>query len=262
MLELYHNNMSSCAQKVRIVLREKQVPHVEHHVNLRAGEQNTPEYRKLNPNGVVPTLVVDGRPIVESSVICEYIEDAYSQHPLRPADLVQRARMRLWTIQPDAGLHAAVGQTCMAVAFRHQILARGPEVVAQMLAARPPAMREQMRGLLELGVEAPGVPAAVRRFEQLVVSMAQQLQQTPWLCGEVFTLADAMALPYVVRLEHLGFEWWWQGEDRQVINDWLARCKARPSYAAINDYLDADYMELLARTGREVRPGIEALLKS
>jgi glutathione S-transferase len=50
MIELYHNDMSVCAQKVRFALAEKNLSWQEHHLNLRAGEQQKPEYIKLNPN--------------------------------------------------------------------------------------------------------------------------------------------------------------------------------------------------------------------
>ena len=62
--ELYHNINSVCAQKVRVALKEKGQEAKEHILTLR-GDQNEPEYLKLNPNGVVPTLVHDGQPIVE-----------------------------------------------------------------------------------------------------------------------------------------------------------------------------------------------------
>src|SRR3546814_9391823 len=48
-IELYHNDLSSCAQKVRIALYEKQLPWKSHHLNLRKGDQFKPEYMKLNP---------------------------------------------------------------------------------------------------------------------------------------------------------------------------------------------------------------------
>jgi hypothetical protein len=66
-LELYHNINSVCAQKVRIALKEKGQEAKEHILTLR-GDQNEPTYLKLNPNGVVPTLVHDEHPIVESSL--------------------------------------------------------------------------------------------------------------------------------------------------------------------------------------------------
>jgi glutathione S-transferase len=262
-VELYHNDMSTCAQKVRIVLAEKGLQPLEHHLNLRAGEHNAPEYLKLNPKGVVPTLIDHGQVIVESTVICEYLDDAYPEVPLRPADPLLRARMRWWTLLPDAGFHEAVGQTCFAIAFRHQILAKGPEVAARILAGNPdPVRRERMRALVELGLEAPGVAAAIREYDRFVGKLAQQLADTPWLAGHQFSLADAMALPYVVRLEHLGYAWWWteKGAARAAVTDWLARCKARPSYRAISAYLDPGYLELLARTGAEARSKVEAIL--
>ena len=66
-LELYHNINSVCAQKVRIALKEKGQEAREHLLTLR-GDQNELDYLKLNPNGVVPTLVHDRVPIVESSL--------------------------------------------------------------------------------------------------------------------------------------------------------------------------------------------------
>ena len=262
-MELYHNNMSTCAQKVRLVLREKGIDATLHHLDLRAGEQNTPAYLKLNPKGVVPTLIDRGQPIVESTVICEYLEDVAPQVPLRPADPLWRARMRLWTMQPDAGLHRAVGMTCTAVAFRHQHLARGPEKLAAYLAGRPdPVAREQLRALIEQGLDAPGVGAALRSYDEFVGRMARQLAATPWLAGEAFSLADAMALPYLVRLEHLGFEWWWTdpARGRGAVGDWLARCKARPSYAAIADFIDAGFVAQLASSGAAARERVAAEL--
>ena len=77
MLELIHNNLSVCAQKVRIVLAEKDVPWTSRHVSLAQGEQLTPEFKKINPRGLVPVLVHDGHVIVESSVICAYLDDVF-----------------------------------------------------------------------------------------------------------------------------------------------------------------------------------------
>src|SRR5271170_884960 len=136
-MELYHNNMSVCAQKVRLVLREKQLRPVEHHLNLRAGDATRPEYLKLNPNGVIPTLIDQGAPIIESTVICEYLEDTFPDFPLRPADTLQRAAMRLWTLLPDAGLHRACGVSTFAIAFRHQMLALPAQEIERQLAAKP-----------------------------------------------------------------------------------------------------------------------------
>jgi len=126
MLTLYHNDMSVCAQKVRLALAEKTLAYEARHLNLRAGDQQQPDYLKLNPKAVVPTLVHDGTVVTESIVINEYIEDAFPATPLRPADPAGRARMRLWTKEIDGGIFAATGTVSMSVAFHHQY---PPEVV-------------------------------------------------------------------------------------------------------------------------------------
>ena len=74
MLELYHNINSVCAQKVRIVLKEKGEDAKEHLLTLQ-GDQNDPAYMKLNPNGLVPKLVHDGQAVLESSLILYYLPD-------------------------------------------------------------------------------------------------------------------------------------------------------------------------------------------
>ncbi len=94
MIELYHNDMSVCAAKVRTALVEKGLEWKGYHLDLRAGDAQKPDYVELNPNAVVPTLVHDGRVVSESTVICEYLDDAFPEPPLRPADPFSRARMR------------------------------------------------------------------------------------------------------------------------------------------------------------------------
>jgi glutathione S-transferase len=59
-VELYHGLPSTCSKKVRLVLYEKGIPFKSHLMDLRKFEQHAPDYLKLNPDGVVPTLVHDG----------------------------------------------------------------------------------------------------------------------------------------------------------------------------------------------------------
>ena len=104
MIDFYDNDMSVCAQKVRLVLYEKDVSFERHHLNLRAGDQFKPDYLKLNPNAVVPTLVDRGHTVIESTVIIEYLDDAYPDPSLSPETPILRALMRRWLIKPDSGL--------------------------------------------------------------------------------------------------------------------------------------------------------------
>ncbi len=104
-LILYDFGNSVCCQKVRITLRAKLLEWRAIRVDLFKAEQYDPQYRKLNPKGVVPTLVHDGKPVIESTLICEYIDQTFPQAPqLIPADPWQQSRMRLWSKMVDDGL--------------------------------------------------------------------------------------------------------------------------------------------------------------
>ncbi|HTY67546.1 MAG TPA: glutathione S-transferase family protein, partial [Alphaproteobacteria bacterium] len=78
MLTLYNAPHSTCSQKVRICLAEKGLAFEDIRLDLgKAREHLKPEYLKLNPNGVVPTLVDGDDVIIDSSVICEYLDEKY-----------------------------------------------------------------------------------------------------------------------------------------------------------------------------------------
>ena len=105
MIELYHFGLSTCSQKVRLVLAEKGLEFESHEVNLMAGEQHDPAYVKLNPNHVVPTLVHDGQVLIESSLIIKYLDDAFPAPPMRPHDALGRYAVDRWLMHADEALH-------------------------------------------------------------------------------------------------------------------------------------------------------------
>ena len=105
MIELYHHGSSVCAAKVRLVLAEKGLEWKSHYVDILKGDQFSADYMKLNPKAVVPTLVHNGYPIVESTVICEYLDEVFPDLPLKPVTARDRAEMRLWTKAVDELVH-------------------------------------------------------------------------------------------------------------------------------------------------------------
>ncbi len=94
-LVLYHTIHSPFARKVRIAIAEKHVPCEKVLLDLSKGENRTPEYLRLNPHGRVPTLVVDGIPLYESTAIVEYLNEAFPNPPLLPKSQIERARIRM-----------------------------------------------------------------------------------------------------------------------------------------------------------------------
>jgi glutathione S-transferase len=262
MLELYHNNMSSCAQKVRVALAEKGLDWKGHHLNLRAGDQQRPEYLRLNPKGVVPTLIDGDKVIRESNVILEYLDDAFPSPPLLPSDPYGRARVRLWNQRLAEGHHdIATATLSMGIAFRHQYLVKGEPACRELIDKVPdPIKRERRRDVIYNGTDAREFAIAVSMWISLLDDMETALARHDWLAGDAYTISDAAYTPYLTRLDHLHVLGFMDGKPR--VAGWYERIKARPSYKpGITDWLDDGYLSLMAEKGDEAWPTVEAMIR-
>jgi glutathione S-transferase len=241
MLELYHNINSVCAQKVRLALKEKGQEAKEHLLTLR-GDQNDPEYLKLNPNGVVPTLVHDGRVIVESSLILYYLDDVFPEPALMPKAPAARHRVRLYNKLIDEYVHNSCTILTFATAFRPNFLKMPREQwMAEINKAPLKRRAEYKRSVIEHGLDSEYAADAVAQHRKLLSWMAEDLKQGPYLAGDAFSLAECAVIPYILRLELLKLSGLWA--DYPAIADWWARMRERPSVqAAIFDRMrDSDW---------------------
>ncbi len=95
-MKLYTYFRSSAAYRVRIALNLKGLDYeaVPVHLLRGGGEQHGPEYRRINPTGLVPSLEDDGRVLLQSLPIIEYLEETHPLPPLLPKDAAGRARVR------------------------------------------------------------------------------------------------------------------------------------------------------------------------
>ncbi len=263
MLELHHNALSTCSQKVRLVLEEKGLDWKSHEVDLIAGGQHDPAYVKLNPSHVVPTLVHDGRALVESTLINEYLEDAFPEVPMSSPDPALRHAARLWTKRLDEKVHPAASVVTFAIGPRTILMQQPEEVRERNIASIPdPARRAARRSVLERGVEAPEFEGALHAFLDLFDAMDGALSPGAWLSGERFGLADAGVLPYVLRLDHLGMESLLAPEARPGVADWYARVRALPSYeAAVTRWLPEPAIALFRSNGAAVWPVVEPMTR-
>jgi glutathione S-transferase len=260
MLALYHNDMSLCAQKVRVCLAEKGLDWEDRHIALRSGEHQKEWYRKLNRRAVVPTLIDGDKVIPESNVILEYLDERFPEPRLKPVDPFGRAQMRLWTKQLDEDIHdASAAIITFGLAFRHQYLQRG-EQGKQMLEQIPNIFkRERRRDVIEKGVKSQHFRIAVQRMVQLLDEMEEALSQHDWLVGNSYTLADVAFTPYLLRLEHLNILP--MVGDRKHVANWYARCQQRPSFdTALRKWENADYLAVMQRGGKEHWPDVEAMI--
>ncbi len=265
-LVLYHNNSSVCAAKVRVALAEKQLDWESRMMALN-GDQFAPEYLALNPNAVVPTLVHDGRAIIESSVILEYLEDAFPQRPLRPADPYFAALARLLTSRLDFGeasIHYAASVLTYAIAYRHKLIeeAGGTDrdrLIAAIDRNMNPKSRRWLEDVVFNGIHSPVFVDAIMDFDRLLAKFERLLSETKWLTGDAYSISDTCFTSYMIRLDLLQTDFLWR--ERPHVSAWYDRLKARPSAAAVFDVYYPSSIETLTSRGREVAEEMQVIVE-
>lgn len=237
MLTLYHADTSVCAAKVRLTLAEKQLEWDGRLLNLETGDQFDPAYMKLNQNAVVPTLVHDDVVVIESTVINEYLDEAFPQRALRPSDPAGRAQVRLWTRREDA-IHYAINTVTTATLFRAWEQAKSEEAREARVAGIPdPLRRKKWRELVDIGMDSDYVLEAFTAFARLFLDMEAVLEKRRWLASDNYSLADIGFLSYLNRLRVLQMDHMWK-ENFPHVTDWVERSMDRPAFeAAIGSWI-------------------------
>jgi glutathione S-transferase len=250
---LYHFPTSTCSQKVRLVLAEKNLAWESRLVDLHRGSQFDPAYLALNPAGVVPTFDTGTHLLRESSIINEYLEEVAPQPGLMSSDPHLRALVRLWVRRLEDEVHPACGVLTFAstAAQRRARLESQGETIASFLAKVPdPARRWRQEEVLALGTSAPSAQQALQVFEGLIKEMGTALSSGDWLVGGACTLADLSYAPYLLRLRNLGLE------DRlgvgESVRRWFSSLQGRPCYAqAITKWSDSAQEAAMRKTSIE-----------
>lgn len=190
-LKYYHAEPLANSLKSMVPLFEKGLPFESIYVDLHKFEQHEPWFVAINPEGQVPVLDHDGIIITHTTVINEYLEDAFPDSPpLRPADPEGKARMRYWNKFVDEhvtnhvsmhGWHRMVG-----------VIARGIEGGAfEELMARIPLPDQRKKWMdARSGFSDELLANATAKIEYAVAKVEAQLAKTAWLAGDMYTLAD------------------------------------------------------------------------
>jgi glutathione S-transferase len=255
MLTLYKFGNSICTQKVMIALAEKGAVYETIHVDLFKNEQYSPAYLRINPKGVVPSLVDGGRVVIESTLICEYLDETIPAPPLSPGDPHARARMRLWSKAVDEGLFEATRELSFSAMFRERMRAMTEEQrQGRFRNVGDAVKRARFMSVYADGVESPYVYEGIAAFEKAFANMEEDLADArPWLLGDALTLADIALMPFVARLDYLTLLDVWT-TDRPHVQAWWQRAQARPSFrSAIPEALGAQEIEAMRTSGAKIR---------
>lgn len=208
---LYNAPQSTCSQRVRYTLHAKGCWFDEVKLDLFSGDQLRPEYLAINPNGVVPTLIHQGTPIIDSAVIMEYLEDIFPDvEPLRPADPKGAAGLRAMMRFIDEVPTPAIRIPSYNLAFLPHFQAMTEEEF-QALCDSKPLRREFLMRMGKTGFSQEDMREATGRLKRGVDRISSWLKDSggPWLMGEDLTLADIAVMPVMVRMEDINLGDFW-----------------------------------------------------
>lgn len=266
---LYHHGSSVCAAKVRFALEEKGLEWDGVYIDILKGEQFDPAYLKLNPKGVVPTLVHDDTVIPDSTVICEYLDRIVPENQLHPTDPWEYAQARYWTKAVDEDLHPACGAVTFVCSHRHTVLKNlGEEGVKKFLASTPlmsvtSNWKDLKDGYTRYGFEAPGAAGKVKLYDTYLQKMEAALSDgSDWLVGNSFSIADISLTPYVNRLAMMSMRGLWENGRLPNVEQWFTRIEALPNFKkCFLDWVPEGLTNDLRENGAKSWPEVAKILE-
>lgn len=209
-MKLYEYKAAPNPRRVRIFLAEKgiEVPTIQ--IDLRSGEHFKPEFRAINPQAVVPFLVLDdGTGIGEVEAICRYFEELHPTPPLMGRDTKDKAIVAMWEHRVEQeGLQAVME------AFRNWT----PGFKDRALPG--PHRYEQLPALIERG--------KTRTFN-FFGDLDGRLGESEFIAGPQFTIADITAL---VTVDFFGWMKLSVPAEHKNVKRWYEAVSARPSAKA------------------------------
>ena len=226
-LHLFHDPLSSCAMRVRMVLVEKQLPWTSHVIDLAKMEHATPEYQSINPNGLVPTLIHDGRTYIESIDIIQYLDELAATPSLTPVDPKEQADCRSLTASAD-GAQVALKTLTHEFLFRGSGRYLGEEDQKKFGTAHHNAWLVEFKRSFAAGDAKwqAKVAEALAEMNGHFRDLDLRLAANEWLINGDFTLADVAWTPQVHRMSLME----WPMTFCPYLSRWYAQLQKRPSF--------------------------------
>jgi glutathione S-transferase len=235
---------SLCSQKVRLTLAEKGVAYEDRFVDIELRLTNyEPWYLRLNPKGVVPTLVHGERVVTDSARILEYVDGAFEGPKLTPEHAGERERMAYWMGEQDRArmreLSYASFKGMLGLVLRRVSMPLRVRKLRTLREANPglaelyDAKIEDVRGWRAQIRDEAEIAQIRRELEAVLRRAEEQLGKTRHLAGDAYSLADVAWTCVLARLKMLGLapSLWSDGRLPRV-EAYYGELRGRPSFAA------------------------------
>lgn len=175
-MKLYSYFRSSAAFRVRIALNLKKLDYEIAAIHLRRNDQSKPDYRGVNPQGLVPTVEDGGQTLIQSLAIIEYLDETYPDPPLLPKHPSDRARVRALADIVACDIHPI--NNLRVLRYLTHSLSRGEAEIAAWY--------------------NHWIAAGFQAFERL---LAEDVRTGAFCHGDAPGLADVVLVPQVVNAE-------------------------------------------------------------
>jgi glutathione S-transferase len=197
MLTIHGRINSINVQKVVLACEELKLPYVRHDAGGAFGIVQTPEYKAMNPNSLVPVLIDGDLVLWESNAIVRYLAAKYGEGALWPKDPGQRALSDRWMDWHSIGFYPKMHQAFWG------------------LVRTPPEQRDHA-----------AIEASIAATEPALDILEAELAGKTFLCGDQVTIGDIALLPGIFRWLHMPVT----RKPRPVAEAWTARLSGRPGY--------------------------------
>jgi glutathione S-transferase len=230
MLTLYAFGPAANSMKPLLALHEKGLEFTHRFIDPRKFEHHEDWYKKINPRGQVPALDHDGHIITESTVICEYLEDAFPDWPvkLRPSDPVKIAEMRVWTKWVDeyfCWCVSTIGWERMIGPMARKL---SDEEFEEKVRQIPVVEQQKKWRDARAGFPKEVLEEEMRKIRFSVDRLEKRLSESPWLAGDEYTLADVCNFAIANGMQ-FGFSDVVNREATPHLVEWIERINERPA---------------------------------
>ena len=241
-IHLWHAGLSTCSQRVRIALAELGLEYEGHLINLHAGENASEWYQAIHPDGVVPALVDNGRLVVESVDIIDYLDHKHTVLRLTPAEPAQKNAMSALMKRADEA------QKHLKLLTFEFLFKAAPATSDDLFRAFQNSHKNEVLKKFHRDFHAGFEPSRIENAAAATDRDFKVLEQLlsdgrEFLTGPTFSLADVAWIPNFHRFDLIG----WPFGHYPYLQRWFKRVSTRPSYAkALQKWEPRELLDIVA----------------
>jgi len=234
-LHVLHFQGSSCSQKLRIFLKEKNISWKSHHINLVKGDNFSDWFLGINPRGVVPVLIDEGEVHIESNDIIKYLDEKFPTNSLWPKE--QKEKIEKFLTEENE-IHLDLRNLTMKFVAPTFLMKKKEKDIENFKKAS--SLIENKRDLgkdaqvnyhekfiKNNGVLSESVTSSIEVFKNKLKAIENELVKNKYIICDELTIVDIAWFIYLRRLETMGFRFEMEYPN---LNKWFMKLKKNKNF--------------------------------